>query len=47
MSKLGVLALFFHLRELEMDEYWVYIGYIVICGTKGNLHGILVGLFTG
>lgn len=42
--ELGVLALFSHLWELEMDEYW---GYIANCGTEGNLHGILIGPFTG
>ncbi|WVZ09530.1 hypothetical protein V8G54_014060 [Vigna mungo] len=38
--EVGVLDWFAQLWELEKNKYW---GYITNCGTKGNLHGILVG----
>ncbi|EHA8588466.1 putative Serine decarboxylase 1 [Cocos nucifera] len=37
--EVGVLDWFARLWELGKNEYW---GYITNCGTKGNLHGILV-----
>ncbi|KAH1249847.1 Transcription factor MYB93 [Glycine max] len=40
--EVGVLDWFVRLWELEIDEYW---GYITNCGTEGNLHGILVGMY--